>query len=159
MDYVFRQAQQNLQVELKHQIPPASTRALGFLFSYKLHFKKKEEKKNNPHSCLLTASSILHLTIISYTQAHTRCSSTETGFLLTPCSCYNKTFKIQNTYYKRQLQQRTHSIRPAEALCQTVKPTQSFPSQNATPFRPISTKAIMTSTSVLPRSPSRFAEA
>lgn len=52
------------------------------------------------HSCLLPASPILHLTIVSYTQAHTRCSSTATGFLLTPCPSQNKTFKTQRTYCK-----------------------------------------------------------
>jgi len=72
----------------------------------------------------------------------------------------NKTFNIQNTYYKGQVQQQTRSIGSAEALCQTVKPTQPFPSQK---HDPLQTDQDQSNNDLYqcpsPPSPSRFAEA
>lgn len=99
------------------------------------------------HSCLLPARSIPPLTASPpprYTQ--------DVPALRQDSPCHHarvKTFQLQNARYKGRLQQRTHLIRSAEALCQTVEPIRSFPSQNTTLLRPIGTRAKMTSTGVL----------
>lgn len=97
------------------------------------------------HSCLLPASPILHLTIVSYTQAHTRCSSTATGFLLTPCPSQNKTFKTQNTYYKAAPAGNTFGTCSSSSAGRLNQHHPSLPKGD-----PAARPAPMTSSSVLP---------